>query len=910
MRAATIGVAAVVLALWGSAAGSAHAATAVSGDRDSGSPLVVDPSGDAFSFERPFSGSYDNTVARIAKMPVTKTVNRITIGDLGLADRCTTPANVNLVVHESKAGDFGPRRQLTNSLRTEVLPATPGKVSWEIPPTTLEAGADYRFSVYHYTGCDYGKQVTFDHPEATVEPGPAPCAAGPQVDANSNFPPDERMWHVQGQNDAIKCYWNVPSDFDPSMPTGWLVTGGYRDELAVYSSQDPPPVSICNSNASGYSPSVPQAGGRPVFWRETSSGGKLYVCMFPQYAPFGQSPAQGWHYASPWRSEPSGAPPREAYIKLGPVAPANAQRLRPHLKFDSGEKWRPLDVDRFLDEPGNERCDDGFPSDSCVPVGGLTGLRSEPQSEYLDLNGHGAGEPDDYRSPSLAEQCKGGGGSQLQDCDEGPVSAIYWHAVEPPGDPYTYLDYWWFFRLNEQTANVHEGDWEGMTVASPKGDSGTFHWAAFAAHDGNWRYLRDVLECDGGGPGSCGTEASKSGARVNAYVARGGHATYPRACASDCSQTAAGGESWLFSEEPFGGQRPWGRNGDSAALVALPEAKDWDDPSVANWVDWEGLWGASGAGGVVGNSPPSPANQARYDAPWEADCTARNFNDPFAVDCSSGQPMRSAALGLSRSSPESAEPEPPEEEPPAHEEAPSEEGAGPGEEEPPEAEAPAAEEPPAPSESPPGDGAPDPATPDEPVGEHPGDGNEQPVGPPADGQEPCVEERESPTGPPPEAGAPCGAQEDPEEAEIPKACLPWTGPLVQIAVCEADELERSLDRGELGRQGDVELDAGDRREVAASAPGIAQLLGEPLEPGDRVAIVGEVPADAHVVVRVEEGTGVVEARFEGSDLPEAGTVVVEDHGGDAEVRIVAPGRGTIKPDAEERLPEVAPPTAP
>src|SRR5947209_17427758 len=70
----------------------------------------------------------------------------------------------------------------------------------------------------------------------------------------------------------------------------------------------------------------------------------------------------------------------------GPVSSRNlALAFRPHLFFDSAERWRPLDVDAFLREPGHQVCPAPFPGATCSPLrspGQLT-----PAVAYIDLRG-------------------------------------------------------------------------------------------------------------------------------------------------------------------------------------------------------------------------------------------------------------------------------------------------------------------------------------------------------------------------------------------------------------------------------------------------------------------------------------------------------------------------------------------
>jgi hypothetical protein len=59
-------------------AASTQASTTVTGDDDRTSPLVIEPSGTGTVHDA------QNMVMFIQKMPVTKTVNRVTLGDIGL----------------------------------------------------------------------------------------------------------------------------------------------------------------------------------------------------------------------------------------------------------------------------------------------------------------------------------------------------------------------------------------------------------------------------------------------------------------------------------------------------------------------------------------------------------------------------------------------------------------------------------------------------------------------------------------------------------------------------------------------------------------------------------------------------------------------------------------------------------
>ena len=94
-------------------------------------------------------------------------------------------------------------------------------------------------------------------------------------------------------------------------------------------------------------------------------------------------------------------------------------------------------------------------------------------------------------------------------------------------------------------------------------------------------------------------------------------------------------------------------------------------------------------------------------------------------------------------------------------------------------------------------------------------------------------------------------------------------------MCEPDELERSLEESALGEEGEVEVRPEDSDDAAGSAPGIAQVLSDPLEPGESLPIGGEVPRDARVVVRAEADGKVVESIFEDAKIPSGAEVEIE-----------------------------------
>jgi hypothetical protein len=270
---------------------------------------------------------------------------------------------------------------------------------------------------------------------------------------------------------------------------------------------------------------------------------------------------------------------------------ALALRFRPRLLFDAKERWRPVDVDRFLAEPGHQACPPAsVPPAPCVRFTSVAQLT--PSVAYLDMHGtHEDGS--DAVPPDLATCAKTL--PSLRECDGGGRSVIYAHVVRRGAR--VALDYWWFLRYNAYSLDRHESDWEGVTVIVNRAATRVLE-VHFAAHADAWRYDADVPSVVGG--------------RVKVYVSNGDHAAYPRACTHLCRQTDA-----TLPESHFGGERSW--IGNSAAgcrrrcVRLLPSGPN---GAPASWDAWDGRWGA----------PTSPAF-----APPETPAFQRRFRDPFAA---------------------------------------------------------------------------------------------------------------------------------------------------------------------------------------------------------------------------------------------------------------------------------------
>ena len=295
---------------------------------------------------------------------------------------------------------------------------------------------------------------------------------------------------------------------------------------------------------------------------------------------------------------------RRTLIVLAPLAEL-ALDYRPWLLFNGGaadgrfERWRPIEITSFLSEtsPENEICfhpAGDYAVGTCTGMSGETGanglLSTDTDDSFVDIAGDG---PEEYHAPPNGPCSLAGG---LQDCNEGPSSAIYF---EPGQDlaEYRYLDFWWFLRFNDVTGDGHEGDWEGVTVVlDPVEDPSRPDLVAFvvAAHDARPWYLAHELEL--------------VGLHGMIYSAEDSHASYPSACPS-LSEPVCLTPDYL-SEHPHDGSSAWGNDNDvvcnSSCVRRFP---------ASGWASWLGRWGASVNEAIeapVGWSPRSPSRQQRF----------------------------------------------------------------------------------------------------------------------------------------------------------------------------------------------------------------------------------------------------------------------------------------------------------
>lgn len=284
----------------------------------------------------------------------------------------------------------------------------------------------------------------------------------------------------------------------------------------------------------------------------------------------------------------------------GELEKSLAMALRPRLRFDSEEPWRPLEVGAFLGEQGIE----------------LGNLRRGPDApRFVDIAGR-RDEPRSYRSSR--PRCRSA--PPALDCNDGQGTAIYYRRTSHDGR--WYWDYWWFLRFNDYDGLLsdcrfycadHEGDWEGVTVITTASLQPEIVGVVYAAH--KERILVD------------GSIVPRSGSHPVVFVANGTHASYPFRCGGDKSCHQFGRLVHVnLPEESHDGDAAWGGNVDAecAAIECvrpLPEVGDPPDaalPLAGDWAGWTGKWGSSCVDGCTRreSSPNSPGVQARFRCPW------------------------------------------------------------------------------------------------------------------------------------------------------------------------------------------------------------------------------------------------------------------------------------------------------
>lgn len=200
---------------------SALAATTVTGAASPGGPLVIEPD------VGPRNDSNYGKLFFIQKMPATKTINRVTLGDIALSSSCTATGPVlSLRISEHPTGAMGTETPATSweGKALEQIPADYEfkRRTWRTEPITLVKGRGYSFNVTGtQSGCTSFEVRSWAHNLQKVNAGSSRCD---RVMSSA-----WRMWHDTNANDAVTCgqYNSLPQDFHSSMPRGWLSVYSY-----------------------------------------------------------------------------------------------------------------------------------------------------------------------------------------------------------------------------------------------------------------------------------------------------------------------------------------------------------------------------------------------------------------------------------------------------------------------------------------------------------------------------------------------------------------------------------------------------------------------------------------------------------------------------------------------------------
>ena len=437
------------------------------------------------------------------------------------------------------------------------------------------------------------------------------------------------MWNLNGGHLEV-CYRNIMSGCestgDDLRDGEWHHIAVTRNGSSVIPYIDGEAQTALTANGSNTSTTYPMTDTRLGAYGEHPSGIDMTLDEVAVYPSALSAPTIAEHAGVPYDREP-----------------VLADRFRPILAFDSGEPWRPLNVDRFLDETFTDNqeeirhqlCPDiSSPGDGCTTWGTqdpptaeldtLTGGADDETWPYIDVHGE-SDTPGNFVSPRLAD-CDHG---TANDCDYGEDSGLYYHASGPyPEADYRFFDYWEFYRFNKFDIGDHEADWENVVVAVPDvADPQEFAWVGLSAHGTIYRYFRSVLAC--GAPdadaGTCGTDEEPSAeTRVVVYPANGSHANYPDRCSAPAGSATCkrhdGSGTDIAGEKGHDGSQPWGANDQSTALMPFP-----------GWVRWRGWWGFKDGDSHV----KSPGLQGPYDHPWDTTCTEWNTDDD--LNCPGGR---------------------------------------------------------------------------------------------------------------------------------------------------------------------------------------------------------------------------------------------------------------------------------
>jgi hypothetical protein len=595
-------VAAILLALSAPAAFAEDPPPPIAyqGEVDTAGPLVMDTSNADDPLTLDLNTIGGAAVVMIQRMPVTKTITDVTLGDFAIPSSCATATTLKLVVRSNGQTGFGGGIQLTYSTNAPGLSTTPSRVGWHLHDVvTLLAGKAYTFAV-EATGCTTVLQTTWAHNSPKLEAAPADvlgtnkCQTSVPWSAAAGLAGPMRMWHSFGENDRTTLCANwPPSGWSADMPTGWLDAVTYNGDdwyVRTFSRNDSDPASAghsCSWVDSLYSPRI---GAVERFWRtRPDSSYSDYVCIWPLFYDYGVSNSRyGWWYAVPLRSERNGSNGTQAramYVKLDTIDYDGAlQRYAPVLKVDTRDPYRVQSPDGITTVAGAACSGDSNGSNAlyqgatllvsagpCLfpaliapftlgilgPDGGT--YPSDAPTENVEPIGPSDhfDERDNYQADS---QAIGSATSPYgQTIDD---NRVYGRAVQDASGT-MWLQYWFWYYYNDGDAVLggdnHEGDWENIQLRIPMSQLGNLSSASpdratYAHHDDAGTCSWSAVETSDGHP--------------VVYVSLGRHA------------------SWFSPYTMIGGDTTNAEPSSTGVQAQVSQIH-----SYVPWIRWPGSWG-------------------------------------------------------------------------------------------------------------------------------------------------------------------------------------------------------------------------------------------------------------------------------------------------------------------------------
>ncbi|MBJ7518338.1 MAG: DNRLRE domain-containing protein [Solirubrobacteraceae bacterium] len=421
----------------------------------------------------------------VARMPATKVIDQVTLGNFGKASGCSSATTASLTVGVLEGSGYGYYTQIALAAAAEI-PGTAAPVTWDLSTqVTLEKDKAYRFLVHPQTGCNL-ERTTWAQP-SVIDGGARQCAPGPERSTTTYF--GSRIWHNQGTAETDCNVIDMPA----SLASGWystrtIGTGSQRSILAGQALVPPAPLSTfdeaCDTRYStayndgldyGLRPELYMLPEDPNFGEHTHA-----ACRWINYAPRGVKPANGWHYAPAWQPGAT-TRPRAMYAKLRSTGDDNLlDAYAPQLVHDFEEDFHADAWQTATDLPAAVLWDrtsrfmpiaagpSGFGFNGSPPILSEEWLvpagspYPNPQTQYPET-----ASSSDYLSLDAApDDDLASAGETIRNGNSQYTDKTYARAVRGSNDQ-LYLQYWFWYLDNHASSSGitnHEGDWEYIQI--------------------------------------------------------------------------------------------------------------------------------------------------------------------------------------------------------------------------------------------------------------------------------------------------------------------------------------------------------------------------------------------------------------------------------------------------------------